>query len=184
MAVITVLAALLATPVSAAPSANDGAGRYLVVARSAGDYGPLRATAVRQGAKVLREIPQIKAMVVSAPETVRSSLAGDRRALGVARDRLQRVSIEDPAGTPNLSKPGALGGAQVRLPAAAAAKAAGINPDPAWDYKGLLWDYRRIGLPQGWKTTAGSSAVTVGVADTGWTSPTPSSPPRSSRWST
>jgi lantibiotic leader peptide-processing serine protease len=167
MAVITVLAALLATPVSAAPSANDGAGRYLVVARSAGDYGPLRATAVRQGAKVLREIPQIKAMVVSAPETVRSSLAGDRRALGVARDRLQRVSIEDPAGTPNLSKPGALGGAQVRLPAAAAAKAAGINPDPAWDYKGLLWDYRRIGLPQGWKTTAGSSAVTVGVADTG-----------------
>jgi lantibiotic leader peptide-processing serine protease len=167
MAVITVLAALLATPVSAAPSANDGAGRYLVVARSAGDYGPLRATAVRQGAKVLREIPEIKAMVVSAPETVRSSLAGDRRALGVARDRLQRVSIEDPAGTPNLSKPGALGGAQVRLPAAAAAKAAGINPDPAWDYKGLLWDYRRIGLPQGWKTTAGSSAVTVGVADTG-----------------
>src|SRR4029453_6072392 len=45
--------------------------------------------------------------------------------------------------------------------------AAGINPDPAWDYKGLLWDYRRIGLPQGWKTTAGSSKVTVGVADTG-----------------
>ena len=137
------------------------------MARSSGDDGPLRATAVRQGAKVLREIPQIKAMVVSAPETVRSSLAGDRRALGVARDRLQRVSIEDPAGAPNLSKPGALSGARVRLPAAAAAKAAGINPDPAFDYKGLLWDYRRIGLPQGWKTSAGSPAVTVGVADTG-----------------
>ena len=166
-AVITILAALLATPVSAAPSAKGGAGRYLLVARSSGDYGPLRATAVRQGAKVLREIPQIKAMVVSAPETVRSSLAGDRRALGVARDRLQRVSIEDPAGAPNLSKPGALSGARVRLPAAAAAKAAGINPDPAFDYKGLLWDYGRIGLPQGWKTSAGSSAVTVGVADTG-----------------
>ena len=168
IAVITILAALLATPVSAAPSAKGGAGRYLLVARSSGDYGPLRATAVRQGAKVLREIPQIKAMVVSAPETVRSSLAGDRRALGVARDRLQRVSIEDPAGAPNLSKPGALSGARVRLPAAAAAaRAAGINPDPAFDYKGLLWDYGRIGLPQGWKTSAGSSAVTVGVADTG-----------------
>jgi len=51
--------------------------------------------------------------------------------------------------------------------APAAASAAGINPDPAWDYKGLLCDYRRIGLPQGWKTTAGSSKVTVGVADTG-----------------
>ena len=46
-AVITILAALLATPVSAAPSAKGGAGRYLLVARSSGDYGPLRATAVR-----------------------------------------------------------------------------------------------------------------------------------------
>jgi hypothetical protein len=169
VAVLAVLAALLATPVSAGPSSKGGAGRYLVVARSASDYGALRATAVRQGAKLLREIPQIKAMVISAPDSVRSSLARDRRALGVARDRLQRVSIEDPAGAPNLSKPGVLSGAQVRLPAAAAATAAGagINPDPAWDYKGLLWDYRRIGLTQGWKTTAGSSAVTVGVADTG-----------------
>jgi lantibiotic leader peptide-processing serine protease len=79
------------------------------------------------------------------------------------------VAVEDPASAPNLSKPGALGGARVRLPAAAAAKAAaaGINPDPAWDYKGLLWDYRRIGLPQGWNTTAGSGAVTVAVSDTG-----------------
>jgi lantibiotic leader peptide-processing serine protease len=160
---------LAAAPVSAAPAAKGGAGRYLVVARSAGDYGALRASAVRQGAKVLGELPQIKAMVVSAPDSVRSSLAGDSRALGVARDRLQRVSAEDPAGAPNLSKPGALGGVRVRLPAAAAAKAAavGINPDPAWDYKGLLWDYRRIGLPQGWATTAGSGAVTVGVSDTG-----------------
>jgi lantibiotic leader peptide-processing serine protease len=169
MATAALLVGLLATPGAAAPSARTGAGRYLVVARSAGDYGALRAAAVRRGAKVLREIPQIKAMVVSAPDSVRGNLAGDPRALGVARDRLQRVSIEDPAGAPNLSKPGALSGTRMRLPAAAAAKAAaaGINPDPAWDYKGLLWDYRRIGLPQGWNTTAGSSAVTVGVADTG-----------------
>jgi hypothetical protein len=59
------------------------------------------------------------------------------------------VAVEDPAAAPNLSKPGTLGGARVRLPAAAAATAAaGINPDPAWDYEGLLWDYRRIGLPR------------------------------------
>jgi lantibiotic leader peptide-processing serine protease len=168
-AVIAILAALLATPVSAAPAAKGGSGRYLVVARSAADLSGLRASAVRQGAKVLREIPQIKAMVVSAPDSVRTSLAGDHRAVGVARDRLQRAAVEDPPGAPNLSKPGALSGARVRLPAAAAAKAAaaGIDPDPAWDYKGLLWDYRRIGLPEGWKTTAGSGAVTVGVSDTG-----------------
>jgi subtilisin family serine protease len=164
-----VLAALLAAPVSAAPQAKGGAGRYLVVARSAADLHALRATAVRRGARVLREIPQLKAMVVAAPDAVRGSLAADRRTLGVARDRLQRPAVEDPAGAPNLSRPGTLGGARVRLPAAAAAKAAGagINPDPAWDYKGLLWDYRRIGLPQGWRTTAGSRAVTVAVSDTG-----------------
>jgi lantibiotic leader peptide-processing serine protease len=107
--------------------------------------------------------------VVSAPDAVRSSLAADRRTLGVARDRLHRAAVEDPTPTANLSKPGTLGAARVRLPAAARAKAAaaGIDPDPAWDYKGLLWDYRRIGLPQGWKTTAGSPKVTVAVADTG-----------------
>jgi hypothetical protein len=44
-----------------------------VVARSAADLGGLRATAARQGAKVLREIPQIKAMVVSAAASARSS---------------------------------------------------------------------------------------------------------------
>ena len=89
MAAISVLAALLAAPVSAAPSAKGGAGRYLVVARSAGDLGALRAVAVRQGAKVVREIPQIKAIVVSAPDSARSGLAADRRVLGVARDQLQ-----------------------------------------------------------------------------------------------
>jgi lantibiotic leader peptide-processing serine protease len=170
MAVLAVLAALLAAPASAGPSSKRGSGRYLVMARSAADYGALRAKAVQQGAKVLGEIPQLKAMVVSASDAVRGSLAADGRALGVARDRLQRVTVEDPAGAPNLSKPGALGATRVRLPAAAAATAqaaAGINPDPAWDYKGLLWDYRRIGLPQGWRTTAGGRSVTVGVSDTG-----------------
>jgi hypothetical protein len=49
------------------------------------------------------------------------------------------------------------GATQLKARAPAAAAAAGINSDPAWDYKGLLWDYRRIGLPQGWKTSAGSS---------------------------
>jgi hypothetical protein len=50
---------------------------------------------------------------------------------------------------------------------AAAAGSAGINPDPAFDYKGLMWDYGRMGLPKGWRTTAGSPKVTVAVSDTG-----------------
>ena len=166
--ILAMLGALLPQLASAAPKgASD---RYLVRARSSADYAGLRAEAVQSGARVLRDLPQLHMMVVRASAAAHSSIAADRRAAGVARDRLQRATVEDPLGAPNLSKPGALGGARVRLPAAAAATTAataGINPDPAWDYQGLLWDYRRIGLPQGWKTTAGSSAITVGVSDTG-----------------
>jgi hypothetical protein len=114
---------------------------------------------------VLRDLPQAKSIVVNASASARSSLAADKRTLGVAKDQVRRIDSE--RSTPNLSAPGLRSATQLKAKAPAAATAAGINPDPAWDYKGLLWDYRRIGLPQGWKTTAGSSAVTVGVADTG-----------------
>jgi hypothetical protein len=56
---------------------------------------------------------------------------------------------------PDRAAPGLRSAQRVRT-SAAAAPGAGINPDPAWDYKGLLWDYRRMGLPQGWRETAGS----------------------------
>ena len=104
-------------------------------------------------------------MVVRAPAAARTSLVADRRTLRVASDGLRRLTSERSA--PNLAAPGLRSATQVRATAPAATAAAGINPDPAWDYKGLLWDYRRIGLPQGWRTTAGSPKVTVGVADTG-----------------
>jgi lantibiotic leader peptide-processing serine protease len=166
-AVLTVLAGLLAAPSFAAPPAKEASGRYLVLARSAADLGALRAKAVADGAKVVRAIPQINAMVVTASAATKGRLAADSRARGVATDRLTSPDTIERA-KPDLSAPGLRGAQRVAAPAAAAAaKAAGINPDPAWDYKGLLWDYRRMGLPAGWEKTAGSPAVTVGVADTG-----------------
>ena len=161
--VLAMLAALLPQLATAAP--KGASGRYLVVARSSADYAGLRAKAVKAGARVLRDLPQAKSIVVNASASARSSLAADKRTLGVAKDQVRRIDSE--RSTPNLSAPGLRSATQLKAKAPAAATAAGINPDPAWDYKGLLWDYRRIGLPQGWKTTAGSSAVTVGVADTG-----------------
>jgi hypothetical protein len=155
---------LLTAPSTAAPSNSRSSGRYLVVARSAADLSGLRAKAVREGAKVVHTMPQLKALAIQGSDAVRRSLAADGRTLGVARDRLQKITPAE-RNAPRLNAPG-LRGAQ-RVPARAQAAAAGINPDPAWDYQGLLWDYRRMGLPQGWRTTAGSRAVTVGVADTG-----------------
>jgi hypothetical protein len=157
------LGALLPQLASAAP--EQASGRYLVRARSAADYAGLRAKAVQEGARVVRDLRQLNTMVVSAPSSTRASLAADRRTLGVARSQVRKLAAE--VGAPNLDAPGTRGATQLKAKAPAAASAAGINPDPAWDYKGLLWDYRRIGLPQGWKTSAGSSKVTVGVADTG-----------------
>jgi hypothetical protein len=161
--ILAMLGALLPQLASAAP--EKASGRYLVRARSSADYGPLRAKAVKEGARVLRDLRQLNTMVLSAPTAARSSLAADRRTLGVARGGVRRLAAE--VGAPNLSSPGLRGATRLRAQAPAATTAAGINPDPAWDYKGLLWDYRRIGLPQGWKTSAGSSKITVGVADTG-----------------
>jgi lantibiotic leader peptide-processing serine protease len=161
--VLAVLAAMLPQLASAGP--KGASGRYLVVARSSADYGALRAKAVREGAHVLRDLPQANTIVVSASATTRSALAADRRALGVAKDQRRQLTSE--RSKPNLSAPGLRGATQLKAKAPAATSAAGINPDPAFDHKGLLWDYRRIGLPQGWKTTAGSPKVTIGVADTG-----------------
>ena len=166
LAVLTVMTALLAAPSSAAPAAKGVSGRYLVLARSAADLGALRAKAVADGARVVRTIPQINAMVVRASAATKGRLAADSRAKGVATDRLTAPDTVDRA-KPDLSAPGLRSAQRIAAKAAASAKAAGINPDPAWDYKGLLWDYRRMGLPAGWKKTAGSPAVTVGVADTG-----------------
>jgi subtilisin family serine protease len=162
--VLAVLAAMLPQLASAGPKGANG--RYLVVARSSADYGALRAKAVREGARVLRDLPQAKTLVVSATASTRSSLAADRRTLGVARSQVRRLTSERNA-APNLSAPGLRGATRLQAKAPAATRATGINPDPAFDYQGLLWDYRRIGLPKGWKTTAGSPKVTVGVADTG-----------------
>jgi len=157
------LAALLPQMGAAAPKSDSG--RYLVRARSSADYAGLRAKAVKDGASVLRDLRQINTMVVKAPAAARASLAADRRTAGIARGQMRKLAAE--VGAPNLDSPGLRGATRLKAKAPAATTAAGINPDPAWDYKGLLWDYRRIGLPKGWKTTAGSSKITVGVADTG-----------------
>jgi subtilisin family serine protease len=161
--ILAVLAALLPQMAVAAP--EKASGRYLVKARSAADYAGLRAKAVKEGARVLRDLKQVNTMVVRAPAAARTSLAADRRTLGVASSQTRKLAAE--VGAPNLDAPGLRGATRLKAKAPAATTAAGINPDPAWDYKGLLWDYRRIGLPQGWKATAGSSKITVAVADTG-----------------
>ena len=96
--ILAVLAALLPQMAAAAP--EKASGRYLVKARSAADYAGLRAKAVQQGARVLRDLKQLNTMVVSAPAAARSSLAADRRTLGVARPGVRKLT--NPSYWPNI----------------------------------------------------------------------------------
>ncbi|HYY80590.1 MAG TPA: S8 family serine peptidase [Actinomycetes bacterium] len=164
LAILAVLAALLPGTSLARPATSGGAGRYLVMARSKADYGALRAKALHSGARIVRELPQVGTLVVDASSSARSSLAAGAT---VAPDGVKKIASAD-LPRPNLSAPGLRSAQKVTVHGSpTAAASAGITPDPAFSYKGLLWDYGRIGLPQGWNTTAGSSNVTVAVADTG-----------------
>jgi hypothetical protein len=118
--VLAVLAAMLPQLASAAP--EKASGRYLVRARSAADYAGLRAKAVQHGARIVRDLKQVNTMVVSAPAAARSSLAADRRTLSVARGQVRKLTVEDPASAPNLSRPGTLGATRLRAKAPAAAR--------------------------------------------------------------
>jgi hypothetical protein len=129
--VLGMLAALLPQMGAAAPKSDSG--RYLVRARSSADYAGLRAKAVKDGARVLRDMPQLRTMVLRAPAAARRSLAADRRALGVATDHTAKATVEEPQAAPNLTSPGLRGAQRVTARAPAAAGSAGINPDPAFD---------------------------------------------------
>lgn len=163
-----VTGALLAGTAQAAPATPDtGSGRYLVVARTPSDYAALRAEATRSGGTIVRELAPLKSFVVSGSGSLRTSLQTDPRAAGVAADHVETLTSADRS-KPNLSAPGLRSVKTVNPGVASPVTAkAGINPDPAFSYKGLQWDFQRIGLPQGWQTTAGRPDVTVGVADTG-----------------
>jgi len=166
-AILAVLAALLPAASFASPTRGGTSGRFLVVAKSRADYGALKAKALRSGAKVVREVPQIGTLVVEGSASAQSGLADDSRAAAVGADHVEKVSQAEPR-RPNLAKPGLRGAHRVAQRVRVGARSSsGITPDPAFGYQGLQWDYDRIGAPQGWKTSAGDPAVTVGVADTG-----------------
>jgi subtilisin family serine protease len=167
-AAAVLVVALLSSPAQAAPVPvpDSAPGRYLVVARTADDYPGLRDTAARAGATIIREFPEVKTFVMTGSDAVRDSVRADSRTQAVAVDHVKSItSVDRPV--PNLSAPGLRSATKVDLPPPTAAPHAAIKPDPAFHVPGLQWDFHRIGLPEGWQTTAGRPDVTVAVADTG-----------------
>ena len=152
----------------AAAEAATPVGRYVVHVPPRADYAAVRAALVRSGAKVVKDLPQIGVLVVNAPAETSARVAA---AAGVERlvpDGVVRLSPPEGETRPqSVDAPGLRSAITVPLGAPAKVPPSGIQPDPDLGQPDLLWDFQRIGLPAGWKTSAGDPAVTVAVADTG-----------------
>jgi subtilisin family serine protease len=156
LAAVVVVVAAAAAPAPAAARQVDLGRRFLVVAKSDATFNGLRSDIVAAGGRIVNEMPAIGTFVVTGPTTL-ANLSSDSNASGVAADHLEALSPPESGKltlhTPLGNKPG--GGH------------AKVTPDPAFGLPGLMWNVNRIDAPQAWKTTTGSKAVTVGVADTG-----------------
>src|SRR6266542_1058240 len=151
VAVVTTVLAVLAMMVqgtsfaASKATSRSASGRFLVVAKNSADYDALRAKALRVGANVVKDIPQISTMLVKAPDSVRSSLAADSRTKGIARDHTIRVAQADPNVVSHLSAPGLRSAKRIDAKVWKRGSArTGITPDPGFSVPGLQWDFLRI----------------------------------------
>jgi subtilisin family serine protease len=159
--VATIAVAASAIQPAGAQQPNSGKRRFIVVAKSAADVDALRADVASAGGTVVREMTQIDAFVVSGPATLRSRLQQSAFASGVAADGIKRI-IQGRQAKEMLNQ-----GSSPHAPLGDRSGRRAVTGDPAFGLPGLMWNLNRIDTPKAWRTTLGSGAVTVGVADTG-----------------
>lgn len=166
-----VVGALMSGSSSAAP-AESASGQYLVFSKTAAGLPAVKGDAVKAGARVVDQIPQLNAVVIDAPTGVAGALQRNAGVDAVSEDGVRTLNVADKLKA-NLDAPGLKAARSAAMPSAAAASegATGAHPlpqgDPGLQYPGLLWNYPHIGAGAAWQTTRGSSEITVGVADTG-----------------
>jgi subtilisin family serine protease len=165
VAVTSVLAGLFAGIGSA--GAATPAGRYIVVVRNAGDLKAVRTNLQGRGVSIIRSLPAVNALVVRTRAGSQVNLSADRRVRGIAKDRV--ISVAPPEGASALrGGPTRLNAKQVKIRQPRGVEPNAVfQPDPAFGYKGLMWNFSRIRAQRAWRVTRGSLAVSVGVADTG-----------------
>lgn len=151
----------LALPITSAQAANSDhrSHRYVVVAQSEADYSSLKAAARRAGATV-SDLGGTQTFAVEATAAQAATIESNSAAATVARDHI--VTLIDPESTTPLSKPG-----KQQRKHMGSWNGKPLAQDPAYQLPGLMWNLDRIKSPQADKINAGSSKVTVAVADTG-----------------
>lgn len=155
---VLIIGATGAAPSAAAagPKHHLGANRWIVVAKSGQDLGSAKADVAAAGGKVVSVNTATNTLVVTGGAAV-SNLENSSHVAGVAADHIEKLIPPD--GSQTLTKP--------HKPHGSPAGHTKVTPDPAFGLSGLMWNVDRIGSQSAWKTSTGSQAVTVGVADTG-----------------
>lgn len=141
--------------------------RYILVAKSDADYDHLRNETVTRRAKIVKELPQARTLVVTTENDAQVvDLKSSLHAQAVVPDRIKSLikpklaqEMGFNASPEHIRFDMGLGG-QGRL-------FRHINPDPAFSLRGLMWNIDRIKAPEAWKMHTGSKKILVGVADTG-----------------
>ncbi len=151
---------LTGAPQSAAAQ-RSSARRFLVVARTAADVDALRAEVISAGGTIVSDLSQVGAFAVNGSDQVQARLRASVFAQGVATDHV--VRLIQPSQSNEMFNTGA---GPVASPPGFSRRRP-ITADPAFSLTGLMWSIERIDAPDAWKTTLGSPAVKVGVADTG-----------------
>jgi subtilisin family serine protease len=162
---VAIVAATIGSVVATSASAETVRGseqRYLVTGASTTAYNQALAKAIRDRLRISLRMPEIKTFVITAPADRAAPLA-QLPGVRMGRDHIETVALADrPSGN--------IAGFQrqlVDLSGRTDDGKFGIHPDPAFGYKGLLWDYRRIAAQDEWHSSAGDPDVLVGVSDTG-----------------
>jgi subtilisin family serine protease len=139
--------------------------RYVVVAKSAADYAALRQDVTKAGGIVTRDLREVNALAVAAPDGFAAAIRSDPHAKGVAKDHLE--TLINPTRRQDLVGTATGGRARQTRISGALSPGRSMPGDPAFSLPGLLWNVGRVNAFNAWGTTTGSKIVTVGVADTG-----------------
>ena len=150
-------AAFAAIPVASASGTTQ---RYIVRVRADANYNTVRANFAKQGAKVVSDLRQVGAFVVTTKSSQAASLAATEGVQGMALDHVETVAPPE-GSTANRGK--LVKHIKRTLPRAPG----GTIGDPIVSkYSALVWTYGRIDAREQWANSTGAG-VTVAVADTG-----------------
>ena len=162
------IATALVVPVTAgtataAPAAETGSTRYVVLAADGASRAAAVAAIGRAGGRVVAENKAIGAYTVEGGAGFATAARRQGALTGAVADRVIGKAPAPKVADPN-AEPAAAGAARAKAGKKAAAVPRAATTEPL---AGLQWDMRMIKADQAQRTTLGSRKVKVGIIDSG-----------------